>query len=148
MKEISGRLAMLGSGTISSNQIGKSFIKYNSIEIGDQILQNVRTAKALDDYLSRAVGEDVTLYVRGKFFVGAKLPHGKVYFWRRSWTAVIFSALYVLLPGTLIGGLSGHFVPAYLGMAVLCWLIMGNELMHILSDQPKLAAMGGTPLKS
>lgn len=62
MKEVTGVLKMLGSGKAVNNQAGKSFVHYNSVEIGDVVLQKLRTAQALGDYMERGLGDAVTLY--------------------------------------------------------------------------------------
>lgn len=39
MKEITGVLKTLGSGSTRHGNVGSSFVKYNTIEIGDTLLQ-------------------------------------------------------------------------------------------------------------
>lgn len=55
MKEVTGVLKMLGSGKAVNNQAGKSFVHYNSVEIGDVVPQKLPTAQALGDYMGRGL---------------------------------------------------------------------------------------------
>ena len=148
MKEITGHLTMLGSGTTINNSLGKSFVKFNTIEIGGQVLQNIRTARALEDFVSRGLGSEVTLYLRGKFLIGVKLADGKVYYWKRGYTVVVFCVVGGLLLGAMLGAGAGHPIAGVLILWVLYGLIFKSDLLRVLVDQPELAAMGGVPLKS
>lgn len=148
MKEITGELKMLGSNATTINSIGKSFIKYNSIEIGDTILQNIRTAKSLDDFVSRGIGEQVTLFLNGKFLMGVKLSNGKVYYWKRSIATLVFVLLSTLIFGAMLGGGTGHMVMGLLAVGAFNFLCFKNDILQILSYQPKMSRLGGIPLKS
>ena len=134
MKEVTGILTMLGSGKTTGNQAGKSFVHYSSIEIGNEVLLNVRTAQALGDYISRGLNtsDPVTLYVVGKLIIAVKLGNGKLYYWKRSYTLPIICLI---------------TLPMW-GLGLLLALISVGELKQILSYQPKFAAMGGIALKS
>ena len=132
MKEITGVLAMLGSGSTVQNGVGKSFVRYDTVEIGDRVVQKVRTARSLSDFISRGLGQVVTLYFVGNMIVGVKLPENKVYFWKRSWALVVYCL--VLLP--------------LWGMGLLVALLCKDDLEHIIMVQPKLARMGGVALRS
>ncbi|MFZ6845536.1 hypothetical protein [Undibacterium sp. RuTC16W] len=132
MREVTGVLSMLGSGTSSVNQIGKSFTHYDTIEIGDQILQKLRTARSLNDFIERGLGREVTLYLIGNRIVGVKLPDSKLYYWRRSKTVVFICV--VLIP--------------LWGIGLIYAFLLRDDLRHILGAQPKLAAMGGIALRS
>lgn len=148
MKEITGQLKMLGSGSIIKNNIGKSFIKYNSIEIGEEILQNIRTAQSLGDFVERGLGEDVTLFLNGKLLIGVKLSNGKVYYWKRSIGIVIFIIVAGPLFGSLLAGGSSHWLLSIFIVIGLYSLFFKKELMQIFFYQPKLSSLGGTALKS
>jgi hypothetical protein len=153
MQEISGVLTMLGSGTVVNNSIGKSFVTYDSIEIGDHLLQKLRSARSLQDFLSRGLGQHVTLYLAGKSIVGICLPGGKIYYWSRSSVTLLVVALMGLGFGAMIFGGVAAFSTSMAGVAVLAWwgylyLMFGTELKHILTVQPVLKKLGGIPLKS
>lgn len=148
MQEISGRLTRLGSGTVAMTNVGKSFVSYDSIEIGDTVLQKVRTARSLSDYVSDGLGHDTTLYMNGKFLVGVKLPNGKVYYWKRSPLAPMLMLLaFVPLAAGLAAAMKGLLVPILIAGG-LYYMVARSELQHVFSCQPKLAAQGGIPLKS
>lgn len=133
MKEITGTLKMLGSSLATSNQIGKSFIKYNSIEIGDQVLQKIRTARTLGDYIERGLNQQqVTLYLIGKLIIAIKFSDGKIYYWKRSYTLPILCLI---------------TLPLY-GFGLILALISLGELKQIFSYQPQFAAQGGVALQS
>ncbi|MCX7277420.1 MAG: hypothetical protein NTZ15_08845 [Burkholderiales bacterium] len=154
MQEISGTLAMLGSAAVTRNAAGKSFVRYDTIEIGDHILQKVTTAQSLEDFMSRGLGHPVTLYLAGKNIVGVKLPGGKIYYWSRSMATLVF----VLLMGLGFGAaIYGGIASVTNGMAPLIallvywgllYLMFGSEIQHILKVQPVLKRLGGIPLKS
>lgn len=148
MKEITGELKMLGSNPTTVNSIGKSFIKYNAIEIGDTILQNIRTAKSLDDFVSRGIGEQVTLYLNGRFLMGVKLANGKVYYWRRSIATLVLAVLMTLIFGAMLGGGIGHPVMGMLAVGTFYFLCFKNDILQILLYQPKMSGLGGIALKS
>lgn len=132
MREVTGVLSMLGSGSVIENQIGKGFVRYDVIEIGDQIVQKLRTARSLGDFIARGLGKEVTLYLIGNMIIGVKLSDGKLYYWKRGKSVVIICLL--ALP--------------FWGMGLIFALFLRNDLEHILMVQPKLASMGGIPLKS
>lgn len=147
MKEVSGNLSKLGSATVSMNQIGKSFVKFDTIEIGNTVLQNMRTARSLSDYLSDGLGSTVTLYVQGKLLIGVKLSTGKIYYWKRS----LVGPILMIIPGVMVGvgGLAGSNSLFYgvLGFAAVYAIGARSDILHILG-QSKLAAQGGVGLKS
>lgn len=151
MREISGVLTMLGSATVISNAIGKSFVRFDTIEIGGQVWQKMTTARSLEDFISRGLGQQVTLYRAGNLIVGVKLADGKVYYWSRSKATVIFVAIMALAGAAMLmgaisaGTLALGMVAAYWG---ILYAIFKSELKHILSIQPGLAAMGGVALRS
>jgi hypothetical protein len=153
MKEISGVLEMLGSAAVNRNSIGKSFVKFDTIEIGNTILQKMTTARSLEDFMSRGLGQQVTLYVVGKRIVGAKLPGGKVYYWARGLSSLILVCLMGLGFGAMLfGGVAAVSVNAA-WMAVLAYwaglyVLFGADFKHVLKAQPVLKKMGGIPLKS
>lgn len=151
MREISGVLTMLGSATVISNAIGKTFVKFDTIEIGGQVLQKMTTARSLEDFMARGLGQHITLYRAGNAIVGVKLADGKVYYWSRSKTTVICVAILALAGAAmLMGAISSGTVA--LGLVAAYWGILyavfKSELKHILSIQPGLAAMGGVALRS
>ncbi len=148
MKEYSGRLERLGSSTITTNPIGKTFVTYDSIEIGNTILQKVRTARNLTDYVSDGVGSEVTLYMNGKFLIGVKLASGKVYYWKRSIVAPLFQLIPCAVMGSLVASVTNSGFYGFLGFAVLYFLVAQKDLKQVFSYQPKLLALGGAGLKS
>ena len=56
MKEITGVLKTLGSGSTRHGNVGSSIVKYNTIEVGDNILQKIVTAQSLNDFVERGLG--------------------------------------------------------------------------------------------
>lgn len=151
MREVTGVLKMLGSGKVTGNQAGKSFVHYSSVEIGDEVLIKVRTAQALGDYISRGLNSSgpVTLYLIGKLIIAVKLETGKVYYWKRG----ILSPILLTLLGLWIGGFVGFlltkstFLAIVSGIAV-AWFIGRSEIKQVFISQPRLSAMGGVGLKS
>ncbi|MGV7210333.1 hypothetical protein ACLB1G_21065 [Oxalobacteraceae bacterium A2-2] len=151
MQEITGILGMLGSGVVIRNAIGKSFVKFDTIEIGGRVLQKMTTARSLEDFMTRGLGSEVTLYLAGKSIVGVRLGDGKLYYWSRSKTTVIMVGLLALGVGAMLfGGLQGGVAGmlALLAFWAYLYALFRNEFQHILQVQPKLAAQGGIPLKS
>ena len=63
MKEITGVLKTLGSGSTRHGNVGSSFVKYNTIEIGDTLLQKVVSSQSLNDFVERGLGKEVTLFL-------------------------------------------------------------------------------------
>jgi hypothetical protein len=148
MREISGIISKIGSATVTMTNVGKSFTKYDSIEIGDKVLQNVRTARSLGSYLEDGVGDHTTIYMSGKFIVGVKLANGKLYYWKRSFVVPILAALtFVPLTLVLAGAVDSLFVTILIS-AFIYFLIFRAELSHIFLYQPQLSSLKGIPLKS
>jgi hypothetical protein len=151
MREVTGHLKMLGSGKITGNQAGKSFVHYSSVEIGDEVLIKVRTAQALGDYIARGIddSEPTTLYLIGKLIIAVKLANGKVYYWKRGVLSPILLAFLGLWLGGFVAMLAtkSSFLAVMGGIAV-AWLGARNEIAQVFIYQPKLSAMGGVPLKS
>lgn len=147
MKAVSGPLMKLGSGTVSVNQAGKSFIRFDTIEIGDTIFQNMRTSRSLSDYLSDGVGTVVTLYVQGKFLIGVKLSNGKTYYWKRSIVAPILMIIPAVMGGLVVASITQSGFFGLLGFAAVYAMAARSDILHIVA-QSKLAADGGIGLKS
>ena len=151
MREVTGQLKMLGSGKVTGNQAGKSFVHYSSVEIGDEVLIKFRTAQALGDYISRGLNDSgpVTLYLIGKLIIAVKLANGKVYYWKRGMLSPILLTLLGLWIGGFVGLLAtkSPFLSIVGGIAV-AWIIARSEIDQVFVCQPKLSAMGGVPLKS
>lgn len=147
MKAVSGQLMKLGSGTVAVNQAGKSFIKFDTIEIGNTIFQNMRTARSLSDYLSDGLGTVVTLYVQGKLLIGVKLANGKTYYWKRSLAAPILMIIPAVMGGLVVAGITQNGFFGLLGFAAVYAIAARGEILHITA-QSKLAADGGIGLKS
>lgn len=151
MQEVSGVLTMLGSGLVSRNALGKSFVTFDTLEIGGKVFQKLHTARSLEDFMQRGLGAEVTLYLAGNRIVGVKLADGKLYYWSRSKATVVVVGLVGLVMGTSIfGGLQGG-VAGLLGLLVLWGILYASfksDIQHILKVQPALAGRGGIPLKS
>lgn len=147
MKVVSGQLAKVGSGTVAVNQAGKSFIKFDTIEIGDTILQNLRTARSVGDYVRDGLGTNVTLYVQGKFLLGVKLASGKIYYWKRSLIAPVLMIIPAIAGGLVAAAATQNGFFGILGFVVVYALAANSEISHVLG-QSKLAAEGGVGLKS
>ena len=67
MKEITGVLKTLGSGSTRHGSVGSSSVKYNTIEIGDTLLQKVVSSQSLNDFVERGLGKEVTLFLNKKY---------------------------------------------------------------------------------
>lgn len=148
MKEVTGVLKMLGSGKAVNNQAGKSFVHFSSVEIGDAVLQKLRTAQALGDYIERGLGQDVTLFLNGKMIIAVKLASGKVYYWKRSVLGPLLGAVPFLFALLVLMTVTNSVVLSALGAIALYGLVFGGDLKQLLVVQPKFDAMGGVPLKS
>lgn len=147
MKVISGQLVKLGSGTVSLNQAGKSFFKFETIEIGDTILQKLRTARSVADYIHEGLGTNVTLYIQGKLLLGVKLANGKIYYWKRSLIAPVLMIIPAIAGGLTVATITQNGFFGFLGFAAVYGLAAKSEVSHLVS-QSKLAAEGGIGLKS
>jgi hypothetical protein len=150
MQEVKGILKTLGSGSITHGNVGSSFVKYNTIEIGDTILQKIVTAQSLNDFVARGLGEEVTLFLNGKMLIGVKLSNGKIYYWKRSFFLFLYSvvlSIFLLGFATVIGGATGSFVAPLLVAAVIIFFVAKPFMMQTLVYQPKLSSLGGLSLK-
>lgn len=150
MKEVTGQLKMLGSGSVTHGNVGSSMVKYNTIQIGNTILQKIVTAQSLDDFIQKGLGHEVTLFLNKNLLVAVKLQDGQVYYWKRSAAMFVMSvlvSLFVLGFAIVIGGVSGNFIiPILIALAVI-FFTMAPFILQTVSYQPKLAALGGIPLK-
>lgn len=150
MKEVTGQLKMLGSGSVTHGNVGSSFVKYNTIQIGNTILQKIVTSQSLDDFIRKGLGHEVTLFLNKNMLVAVKLQDGQVYYWKRSVGLFLMSALVSLLMlgfAIAVGGALGNFViPVVVALAVI-FFTMAPFILQTVSYQPKLAALGGIPLK-
>lgn len=150
MKEVTGQLKMLGSGSVTRGNVGSSFVKYNTIQIGNTILQKIVTAQSLDDFIQKGLGHEVTLFLNKNMLVAVKLQDGQVYYWKRSVGLFLMSVLVSLLIlgfAIVVGGAAGNFiVPVVIALAVI-FFTMAPFILQTVSYQPKLAALGGIPLR-
>lgn len=150
MKTITGILKTLGSGSITHGNVGSTFRKYDTIEIGDTILQKIVTSRSLNDYIQRGLGEEVTLFLNGKMLIGVKLLSGKIYYWQRSFFLFLLGiiiSLFLLGAAIGIGGAVGSFsIPILIAMGLIFFNIK-PFIMQTLSYQPKLSSLGGIALK-
>ena len=150
MKEITGVLKTLGSGSTRHANVGSSIVKYNTIEVGDNILQKIVTAQSLNDFVERGLGQSVTLFLNGNMLIGVKLPDGKIYYWKRSFLLFLYSiVLSVFLLGfaTAIGGMAGNFIIPILVAVGLIYFTAKPFIMQAVVYQPKLSSLGGIGLK-
>lgn len=150
MKEVTGQLKMLGSGSVTRGNVGSSFVKYNTIQIGNTILQKIVTAQSLDDFIQKGLGHEVTLFLNKNMLVAVKLQGGQVYYWKRSVGLFLMSVLVSLLIlgfAIVVGGAAGNFIiPVVVALAVI-FFTMAPFILQTVSYQPKLAALGGIPLR-
>ncbi|MCC2962164.1 hypothetical protein LK540_17190 [Massilia sp. IC2-278] len=150
MKEVTGQLKMLGSGSVTRGNVGSSFVKYNTIQIGNTILQKIVTAQSLDDFIQKGLGHEVTLFLNKNMLVAVKLQDGQVYYWKRSVGLFLMSVLVSLLIlgfAIVVGGAAGNFIiPVVIALAVI-FFTMAPFILQTVSYQPKLAALGGIPLR-
>jgi len=82
MKSVQGAVAMLGY-----TQVHNSVVKYNVIEIGDQILSDIEVPKPLVKYLvraSHASGGETMLYLHGNRLLGIREHDGKTHYFHTS----------------------------------------------------------------
>ena len=150
MKEITGQLKTLGSGSIRHGNIGSSFVKYNTIEIGDTILQKIVTAQSLNDFIERGLGQEVTLFFNGKMLIGVRLQDGKIYYWKRSFFLFLYSivvSIFLLGVAVAIGGVFGNFILPILGAIALIFFTTKPFIMQTLVYQTKLSSLGGIALQ-
>lgn len=150
MQEVKGVLKMLGSGSTSHGNIGSSFVKYNTIEIGDTILQKIVTAQSLNDFAERGLGQEVTLFLNGKMLIAVQLADGKLYYWKRSFLLFVFAvvlSLFLVGAAIAIGGATGSFAIPMLIAAALIFFTTKPFIMQAVSYQPKLSALGGISLR-
>ena len=150
MKEVKGILRSLGSGSVSHGNVGSSFVKYNTIEIGDTMLQKIVTAQSLNDFVERGLGEEVSLFLNGNMLIGVKLLNGKVYYWKRSIFLFLYGvvlSLFLLGFAIAIGGSTGNFViPIFVALGII-FFTTKPFILQTLVYQPKLSALGGISLK-
>jgi len=150
MKEVTGQLKMLGSGSVTHGNVGSSFVRYNTIQIGTTILQKIVTSQSLDDFIQKGLGHEVTLFLNKNMLIGVKLQDGQVYFWKRSAGLFLMSilvSLFMLVMSVVIGGMVGNFIiPVVVVLAVIFFTI-APFILQTVSYQPKLAALGGIPLR-
>lgn len=150
MKEITGILTTLGSGSIRHGNVGSSFVKYNTIEIGNTLIQKVVTCQSLNDFVERGLGKEVTLFFNKKMLIGVRLPDGKIYYWKRSFLLFLYSvivSIFLLGFATVIGGMSGYFIIPLLVAVGLIYFNGMPFLMQTLVYQPKLSSLGGISLR-
>jgi hypothetical protein len=150
MKEITGVLKTLGSGSTRHGNVGSSIVKYNTIEIGDTLLQKLVSSQSLNDFVERGLGKEVTFYLNGNMLIGVKLSDGKIYYWKRSFLLFLYSViLSIFLIGfaTVIGGMAGNFIIPILVAVVVIYFTAKPFIMQALVYQPKLSSLGGTALK-
>jgi hypothetical protein len=150
MKEITGALKTLGSGSTRHGNVGSSFVKYNTIEIGDTLLQKIVTSQSLNHFVERGLGKEVTLFLNKNMLIGVKLPDEKIYYWKRSFLLFLYSvilSIFLLGFATVIGGASGNFIIPILVATIVIYFSAKPFIMQTLVYQPKLLSLGGRALK-
>lgn len=150
MKEITGVLKTLGSGSVRHGNVGSSFVKYNTIEIGENILQKIVTSQSLNDFVERGLGQEVTLYFNEKMLIGVQLPDGKIYYWKRSFLLFLYGvilSIFLLGFAISIGVSSGNIIIPLLVAVGLIFFTTKPFIMQTLIYQTKLSALGGIGLK-
>ena len=150
MKEVTGQLKMLGSGSVSHGRVGSSMVKYNTIQIGNTILQKIVTAQSLDDFIQKGLGHEVTLFLNKNMLIGVKLQDGQVYYWKRSSGLFLMSivvSLLLLAFAVVIGGASRSFIMPLVVACVVIFFTLAPFILQTVSYQPKLSALGGIPLR-
>lgn len=98
MKEYSGVLKNLGGATVASDKLRGSdqmITSYSYIQIGDQMIKKVSVQTGIDQELGRAQGQEITVYMKGKYLLGIKLSDGRTF--ASEWGGVFLSGLHFLL---------------------------------------------------
>lgn len=107
-------------------QVHNSVVKYNVIEIGDQILSDIEVPKPLVKYLVRAShtsGGETILYLHGNRLLGIREHDGKTHY---------FHTNYALLAGWFV--LSIAFIPVFgLGIYSLWHCVRHYSYAHAAS---------------
>ena len=97
MKVVEGELKMLGAYTVDS--AGRIY-SYSNIEIGDQLLRNIKAYAPLTGFLQRGLNMEgkTKLFLTGKGIIAVELPDGKRYYTEHSF----FRGLLVVICGILL----------------------------------------------
>ena len=150
MKQVTGVLKKLGSANLTRGNVGSSMIKYNTIQIGNKVLQKMVTAQSLDDFLTQGLGQEVTLFLNKNMLIGVKLQDGQIYYWKRSFGLFLYAILasiFLLGFAYTIGGLANNFAIPMLVALVIIFFTCGQFIMQTLIYEPKLSAAGGVSLR-
>lgn len=150
MKQVTGVLKRLGSANSTRGNIGSSMIKYNTIQIGNEVLQKVVTSQSLDDFLTQGLGQEVTLFLNKKMLIGIRLQDGQIYYWKRSIGLFLFAILLTIFMfgfAYSIGGATNNFAIPMLIAFLIIFFVCGPFFLQTLIYEPKLAADGGVSLK-
>ncbi|WP_150127802.1 hypothetical protein [Janthinobacterium psychrotolerans] len=150
MKQVSGVLKKLGSANLTHGNVGSSTIKYNTIQIGNNVLQKIVTAQSLDDFLTQGLGQEVTLFLNKNMLIGIKLQDGQIYYWKRSFSLFLFAIILSIAQlgfAYAIGGLANNFVIPMIVMFAVIFFTSGSIFMQRLIYEPKLSSAGGVPLR-
>lgn len=125
MKIYSGRLKLIGDGTIEHNKMGPSRTIRSVVEIGDHTLRNIRTDNYIESYLN--VGQEMKILV-AKFLWKQAIfgvhHNGKSYKVRKAdvWMDIplmllVILGFYLLVASEL--GFIGHLI----GIVSIIWYI-------------------------
>lgn len=119
MKKVSGYLRLLGESNVY--QETKT---YTAIEIGDQVMTNVRVIRSIANFLSNGVGQEVILHLDGSVIVACEVG-GKIYY--DSSYAPGFGVLMTLLcggGGAFLGLAAGYLIDKITGSSLLVILVI------------------------
>ena len=137
MKEITGVLKRLGQARLE-----RVYNIYSMIEIGDEILTDVKIPRRLDPFLNeglKTTKPTTIAMMAGKVIMAVQVEGQDRYVARYNWGAMNFGgAVLLILTFLLFGLLNNSLYVAAAGLAVFYWFYVRTVLQYL-----KIAGEGG-----
>lgn len=136
MKKVTGALKRLGQASL-----GPTYNVYSMIEIGDQILSNVKIPNKLDGILNeglRTKSPTTLSLMAGKIIMAVQIEGQDRYIAKFNWGVWSFAFLVMLISVFSLYSLSKNWMVGVAGLVVLYWVIARPTI-----DYLKIASEGG-----
>lgn len=136
MKKVTGALKRLGQASL-----GPTYNVYSMIEIGDQILSNVKIPNKLDGILNeglRTKSPTTLSLMAGKIIMAVQIEGQDRYIAKFNWGVWGFAFLVMLISVFSLYSLSKNWMVGAVGLAVLYWVIARPTI-----DYLRIAGEGG-----
>ncbi len=136
MKKLTGTLKKLGEASME-----RVYNKYSMIQIGDEVLTNIKIARKLDPFLEEGLRTKSPMTISlmaGNVIMAVQIEGQQRYLSKYNWGGMGVGGTTMLIAGYALYSLSKSIIPAIAVGGLFYWLFLRTVL-----DYLKIASEGG-----